>query len=120
MFNISQTKAEVLLGLLPLEITNRINTIKHYLKINIFKEEGDKLKELVSSQLIQGREMNRTLRNEIKEVFLFLEWKKSNAAVEQSVEDREIISNKDYMRCSKIFQQRSVATEKRRSYPIRN
>ena len=96
VFNISQTRAEVILGLPPLEITNRINTIKHYLKINIFKEEGDKLKELVSSQLIQGREMNRTLRNEIKEVFLFLEWKKSNAAVEPSVEDREIISNKDY------------------------
>ena len=66
VFNISQTRAEVILGLPPLEI-------KHYLKINIFKEEGDKLKELVSSQLIQGREMNRTLRNEIKEVFLFLQ-----------------------------------------------
>ena len=35
VFNISQITAEIILGIPPLKILNRVNTTKHYLKINI-------------------------------------------------------------------------------------
>jgi len=102
VFNIRQTTAEVILGIPPLKILNRINTTKHYLKINIFHQVDDKLREVITDNLMLGWKANPVLKNEIKDVFHFLEWKLKKVPEKFSYDDKEIISAKDYHRFEEL------------------
>jgi len=96
VFNVSGTRAEVILGLPPLRTVNKVNTIKHYLKINIFKQKDDKLKDLITKNLMLGRDANVTLYSEMKDVYIFLEWKMKKSTSVYSPEDTDIIVSKDF------------------------
>ena len=75
VFNVRLSIAEVILGLPPPETVNTVNQIKHYLKLNIRKLDGDRLKEHIlrylSDELKMPVELNVGLRN----VFKYLKWK---------------------------------------------
>ena len=96
VFNISCTRAEVILGIPPLRIVNKVNTIKHYLKMNIFKQKDDMLKGVISKNLLLGRDANVTLRSEMRDVYLFLEWKVKQGSTIYSPGDTSIIVSKDF------------------------
>ena len=96
VFNISCTRAEVILGIPPLRTVNKVNTIKHYLKMNIFKQKDDMLKGFITKNLLLGRDANVTLRSEMKDVYLFLEWKVKQSTIIYSQGDTSIIVSKDF------------------------
>ena len=102
VFNIRQTTAEVILGIPPLKIINRVNTTKHYLKINIFHQADDKLRDTITDNLMLGWEANPVLKNEIKNVFHFLRWSVENTPEKFSPVDKDIISARDYCQFGKL------------------
>ena len=72
VFNISLSTAEMILGLPPILIQNKINRIKHYLKLCMNKAPGDRLIDYIS---LGNLEKPQELKLAIKEVVKFLEWK---------------------------------------------
>ena len=54
IFKIQQSTAEVLLGVPPLAIQNRINTVKHFLKLVILSSSKDPLKVALQEQLSEN------------------------------------------------------------------
>ena len=100
VFNVSQNTAEVLLGVLPLEIQNRVNTIKHLLKINILPSVKDPLKELISEQLDQSTSSSITCK--IKEAFNFLKWKLNRLPKHFSVEESNIVDRNQLSRFGEL------------------
>ena len=102
VFNISQIKAEIILGIPPLKILNRVNTTKHYLKINIFQQPDDKLKKTITDNLLLGWKANPILRNEIKDLFNFLEWSADKSPDKFTDEDRKILSSREYGKFGKL------------------
>ena len=94
VFDISQTVSELILGIPPLEVSNNINKIKHYLKINLNNLENDQLSKFISSSL---NENNRPPSNELnftmKEVFRFLKWRLDSGNHKMNDEDEKIINN---------------------------
>ena len=46
VFNVRISTAEMMLGVLPLTISNKVNSVKHLLKLNIFPDIEDPLKKL--------------------------------------------------------------------------
>ena len=76
VFNVRKSLSETIVGVPPMTITNRINTTKHFLKLNICSIRHDAYKEF-----LQGYTQTSTyghLITKIKEVFIFLKWKMEN------------------------------------------
>ena len=48
VFNMGLSTAEMILGVLPLPIANKVNSVKHFLKPNIFPNVEDPCKKLVN------------------------------------------------------------------------
>ena len=46
--------AKMILGVLPLNISNKVNSVKHILKLNIFPNKEDPLKHLIDDQMKSG------------------------------------------------------------------
>ena len=65
VFNISLSTAEMILGLPPILIQNKINRIKHYLKLCMNKAPGDRLIDYIS---LGNLEKPQELKLAIKEV----------------------------------------------------
>lgn len=93
VFNISQNVAEVILGLPPLEITNKINRVKHLLKLNINKTDHDPLAKYFNNLLnIQTNNLIPTeVKVSIKEVFQYLNWRIDKGDHKMNIHDLEII-----------------------------
>ena len=90
VFNIKQTSAEILLGVPPLEIQNRVNSIKHMLKMNILPSLQDPSKELITIQLEDNTFSPTTSKT--KDVFNFLKWKQNRLPKYFSINERNILS----------------------------
>ena len=76
VFNVRKSIAEIIIGIPPLTIQNRINKIKHFLKLNINPTPEDKLRELIAKCYNQQQKsIPVELSSCLKETFQFLEWK---------------------------------------------
>ena len=76
VLNIRQSYAEVILGLPPISIVNKINKVKHYLKVNMTQIPEDRLREQIKRDLQdnpRGAEYHS-----IRQVFNYLKWKLQN------------------------------------------
>ena len=74
IFNVSSSLLEVILGTPPLEIQNRIITVKHYLKCVTDQHDNHQDKHL-SFILDELAARNSAVESHIQKVFKFLEWK---------------------------------------------
>ena len=86
VFNIRQSLAETILGIPPLHITIEMNRIKHYLKLQMSQIPGDKLKDFVQEELVNGQ--HSVVHRSIKKVMGFLKWKVSIYPDSVSAEDK--------------------------------
>ena len=100
VFNISLMNAEILLGILPLEFQNRINSIKHLLKLNILPISEDPLKKLITCQLKQCSYSRLT--SKVKDTFQFLKWKRNKFENQFSTTDLSIIDGNHYDQYSEL------------------
>ena len=93
VFNVKLALGEVILGLLPLEVLQKVYTVKHYLKIGIFPSDTDRLRLLISdTDNIKVPE----LRAAMKEVYMFLKWKLTRIPEAFTLTERMIIEGKEY------------------------
>ena len=74
IFNVSSSLLEAILGTPPLEIQNRIITVKHYLKCVTDQHDNHQGKHL-SFILDELAARNSAVESHIRKVFKFLEWK---------------------------------------------
>ena len=93
VFNVRLTTAEMILGVLPLNISNKVNSVKHILKLNIFPNKEDPLKHLIEDQMKSGS--YSPLTGKVKDVFQFLLWKSSILPEHFTSEDLKVINNHD-------------------------
>ena len=95
VFNVRKCIAEVIIGLPPLKIQNKINTVKHYMKLNINPDPEDKVRELIhlcyTNQ--QNKQIPIELSSSLKEVFKFLAWKSEICPQHFTENDERIVSN---------------------------
>jgi len=100
VFNVRISTAEMILGVLPLTISNKVNSVKHLLKLNIFPDIEDPLKKLINTQTQLGS--YSPLTGKIKDVFQFLSWKSSIHPEHFTKEDQNIINNHDLEKFSSL------------------
>ena len=96
-FNIRKSLAEIILGIPPLQIQNKMHTIKYYLKLNINPCKEERVREFIKRCY---REQPQThivsdLKNSMRDVFKFLKWKVENYR-DIPEEDMHIIQNSRY------------------------
>ena len=100
-FNIKLETAEVILGLPPIKLQTKINSIKHHLKINIVKPPEDLLREAIAT-ILNTENPHTEIQQNIKEVFRFLQWKKAQNPHEFTSNDLEILSCNDLKRYTEL------------------
>ena len=110
VFNVSQTIAEIILGIPPLQIINQINKIKHHLKLNMNNEDGDRLTSLITKTVTEEQTTPVELVCALKETLRFLKWKGINNQI--SAEDSEIINNNNIQRFFDISPEACKYTKK--------
>ena len=94
VFNLKQNLAEVILGVPPLLIQSRINSIKHYLKLNIKPLKRDRYREFIISTYNQFTKSPSSLYTRLKDLFDFLQWKLNRYPTHFNQEDINIIELK--------------------------
>ena len=93
VFNIRLSVAEDILGLPPLSIINQTNLTKHYLKIILNNTPGDRMKELLATELAKENHLQGEVHHSLRQVFKFLKWKKLNYSDKISEPDTDIIES---------------------------
>ena len=94
VFNLRTSVAHMILGIPPLDLMNKCNLIKHYLKLMLNEGPGDKLKEFVVEDL--GKERNKSvLHHQIQQVMKFLLWKITMYPDSVEENDKQKILSKD-------------------------
>ena len=73
VFNVKLALGEVILGVTPINIQNRVNTVKHLLKLSISNIPEDPLRRHID-QSLQLHKYSSTM-SKVKETFQFLRWK---------------------------------------------
>lgn len=97
VFNVQHEILEVILGVPPLQTTNRMVTIKHYLKV--FTDTPDIHMEFIQQELSYG---NTTITYHIRDVFRFLEWKLHRYPESFQPSDVLIIDQRDTIHISSL------------------
>ena len=92
--NVKQSMAEAILGLPPISISNKVNSIKHMLKLNIISQQNDPLQKLLKEQISNDNPC--LLIGKMKETFQILEWKLSEFPSYFTEQESSVIRNKDY------------------------
>ena len=95
VFNVRQSICEVILGLPPVHIQNKVHQIKHYMKIIINDVPSDKLKEAIIDLMSSPEKIPVELRIAIKSVYKFLLWKVQEKPEQFTKLDTEIINQVD-------------------------
>ena len=75
VFNLRQNIAEVILGVPPLLIQSKINSIKHFLKLNLKPLQRDRYREFIISNYDHSTKSPSSLYIRLKDSFDFLSWK---------------------------------------------
>ena len=96
VFNIKLEVAEVILGLPPLAIQNKINEIKHFLKLNIVRVPGDRYIEFLEKEYNEENKTPHIIHSKMKNVFEFLSWKTKNYRYQFTEGELNLIHNKSY------------------------
>lgn len=96
VFNINYKLAEVILGIPPIPIQTKINSIKHFLKMNIRPIHRDRYSEFISATYNEVEKTPSILQRKFKEIFSFLQWKVSNCPSHFTTEDVAIVDNKAF------------------------
>ena len=94
VFNIRHSIAEIIVGLPPITIQNRVNQIKHYLKIIFNDIPDDPLKKSIHK--ITSHNPPPDLVIALRAVYKFLNWKLLIKPGHFSATDVEIISQNDF------------------------
>ena len=92
VLNINQVVAELILGVPPLLIQSKVNSIKHFLKLNIKPVPRDRYKEFILETYNDMTKTPRTLHIKFKDIFLFLNWKMNLSSSDFNESDKEIVS----------------------------
>ena len=69
-FNVKLELCEIISGLPPIVVQNSINSIKHFLKLNIKKDDNDPLRMLINKGIQPGP--SKDLHGKLQQVFKFL------------------------------------------------
>ena len=77
VFNVRHTLLEIILGIPPIDILNKTNEIKHYLKLIMNETPGDNLKRFIKEEVQQGNQIS-VLQRPLNLVRKFLMWKVRN------------------------------------------
>ena len=96
VFNVKHSICEVILGLPPLHIQNKVNQIKHYLKINLNDVPEDPLKMFIKDHMEINSRNPAELKHALKHVYRFLQWKHREQQWQFTEEDQEIINQRDF------------------------
>jgi len=96
VLNVRQDIAEVILGIPPIPIMNKISRIKHCLKLKLADNStpDDRLVELFKTHL--AHRSCSPLTDAVKDVFHFLQWKLSSHPEGFTDNDSQIIENKSF------------------------
>ena len=100
-FNIKLSIGEVILGVPPISIQTKMNQTKHYLKLNYKQMPEDKLRDFVILCGDHQRSQPPELKNALKDVYKYLQWKLTQRPSDFTENDVKIISDLQY---SKYFQ----------------
>ena len=92
VYNLSLSSAEMILGLPPILLLNKMNRIKHYLKLCMNKQPGDRLIEYLN---LGNLEKPTDVKLAIREVMRFLEWKINQYPEHFNETDQRIITNRN-------------------------
>ena len=96
VFNVRQSLLEVILGLPPLDLQNLMNKIKHFLKLNIKPAQEDKLREFIQKCFSNQHLVPVELKEAMKEIYKFLNWKIQYYAKDFNENDTDIIRSYNY------------------------
>ena len=107
VFNVQNSILEVILGIPPLSVTNRILTVKHYLKV-LSSTEYDFHLEFIAEQIAEG---NSTIIVHLKDVMKFLSWKVALYPASFGLEDALVISHKDASLLCKLSKKACLYTK---------
>ena len=97
VFNVRQSKIEVILGLPPVNIQNKVNQVKHYLKIITNEVPDDPLLKTIQN-ITASNSIPAEMYNKIRSVYTFLRWKLQQRPQQFSQEDQVIIQQNDFSR----------------------
>jgi hypothetical protein len=109
VLNIRRSLAEVILGIPPIMIMNKVSKIKHYLKLSQNATPWDTLAESVSIHIQLGQSV--VVRTSMREVFEFLKWKSETLSSDFSEQDKDIVRRKEFSEFFKISMQASFYTK---------
>ena len=105
VLNIKYSIAEIILGIPPISIQNKVNRLKHFLKLNNQPIENDRYKEFLESAFNSETNPPTVITRIYKDLFKFLEWKIKKYPNQFNSEDLMIINNKNYARFLHLSQQ---------------
>ena len=96
-FNIRKSLAEVIIGIPPLKLQNKMHRVKYYLKLNINSAKEDRVRDFIQMCYDDQEQANivKDLTTSIKEVFKFLKWKVENYP-DITEDEVSIITNSRY------------------------
>ena len=112
VLNISQNLAEVILGVPPIIIQGKINSIKHFLKLNIKPVASDRYKEFLHATYNDPHTLSTSLHIKYKEIFRFLEWKLKEYKPHFANIEVEIVNTKQFGRFFELSAKASSYTQK--------
>lgn len=96
VLNINQIIAELILGVPPITIQTKINSIKHLMKLVNKPVQSDKYKEFLITNYNQETYTPKLIHSKYKDTFKFLEWKMELYPSHFTEEDKNIVSEKLY------------------------
>ena len=105
VLNIKQSVAEIILGMPPILIQTKVNSLKHFLKLNNQPIENDRYKEFLESAFNIETEPPIILIRIYKDIFKFLDWKIKKYPNQFNEEDQTIINSKNYSMFLHLSQQ---------------
>ena len=96
VLNINLNVSEVILGIPPLSIQTRVNSIKHFLKIINTPVQNDAYKSFLTTIYDPTSRGPKLIHNKLKEIFLFLKWKLQHHPTHFTIDDENIVLNKRF------------------------
>lgn len=96
VLNISQNVAEVILGVPPILIQANINSIKHFLKLNILPVQNDRYAQFIANTYNDPNVVTSAIHSKFKVLFKFLQWKLRHYELHFTAEESTIIRNSLY------------------------
>ena len=111
VFHISKVNAEIILGLPPMQVTNTVFTVKHYLKILLKPAQlyKDPMLQFIENTLAEGQNIQLNLH--MKMVYRFLEWKCAHYPFLLSSEVISSIKNRDISNVHELSPQAVIYTK---------